>query len=51
MSLITATLLVIDELFGAKKDSPEGTLLEVLSALVERYVRMAPSNRSWKTEG
>jgi HTH-type transcriptional regulator/antitoxin HigA len=32
-----ATLLVIDGLFDAKKDSPKGTLLEVLSVLVERY--------------
>lgn len=32
-----STLLVIDKFFDAKKGTPEGTLLEVLSILVERY--------------
>jgi len=32
-----ATLLVIDKFFDAKKGTPEGTLLEVLSLLVGRY--------------
>ena len=32
-----ASLLVIDKFFNAKKGTQEGTLLEVLSVLVERY--------------
>lgn len=32
-----SALVVIDKFFDAKKGTPEGTLLEVLSILVERY--------------